>query len=56
MDGNIDSSGEQGRKNRDDGIGGLRQHQSDAILLLNAVFDEPHGQRRSLLEQLAGKK
>ena len=53
MDGNIDSSGEKGGKNRDDRFGGLRQYQSYAVLLLDAVFDEPYGQRRSLLEQLA---
>ncbi len=50
MDGDIDRSGEKGREDGDDGFGGLRQHQSDAILLLDAVFHEPQGQRRGLLE------
>ncbi len=50
MDGDIDSSGKKGGKNRDDSFGGLRQHQSDAILFLNAVFDEAQGQCRGLLE------
>ena len=56
MDGNIDSSGEKRRKDRDDCFGGFRQHQSDAILLLDAVFNEPQGQRRGLLEQLAERR
>ena len=50
MDGDIDSSGEKGGENRDNRIGVFGITKSDAILLLDAVCDEPRCQRRGLLE------